>query len=160
MIQTKRIQIYFLEYSRLQKIIIETNFDDSSSLLEQYKEFEDVFSEEKTAKLSNRTSYDHAIETKRKMFFFESIYNMSIIELETLRKYINENLAKKFIVKSISSTKISILFVKKSNEELCLCVNYRELNVIIIKNKYFLFRVEILLNRMHDVKVFIKIDII
>ena len=113
LIQTKKIQTYFLEYSRLQEIIIEANLNDLSSLLEQYKEFEDVFSEEKTAKLSNKMSYDHAIEMKRKMSFFESIYNMSIIELETLREYIDENLVKKFIVEFISSTRTSILFVKK-----------------------------------------------
>ena len=119
-----------------------------------------MYFQKKTIKLSNRTSYDHAIKTKKKMSFFESIYNMSIIEFETLREYIDENLAKKFIIEFIFSTKVSILFVKKSNEELRLCVNYRELNVIIIKNKYFLSRVEILLNQMHDVKIFIKVDII
>ena len=85
---------------------------------------------------------------------------MSIIKLKTLREYIDENFTKKFIIKFISSTRISILFVKKSNEELHLCVDYQELNVIIIKNKYSLSRVEIFLNRMHDVKIFIKIDII
>ena len=61
---------------------------------------------------------------------------MLIIELETLKKYIDKNLAKKFGIKFISSLRALILFVKISNEELCLCVNYRKLNVVIIKKKF------------------------
>ena len=68
LIQTKRIQIYFFEYLRLQEIIIETNFENFSSFLKQYKKFENVFSK-KTIKLLNKTSYNHVIETKKKCLF-------------------------------------------------------------------------------------------
>ncbi len=52
-----------------------------------------------------------------------------------------------------------MLFVKKLNESLCLCVNYRDLNEITVKNNYSLFLLSETLNRFAHVKHFIKIDI-
>ena len=52
-----------------------------------------------------------------------------------------------------------MLFVKKSNETLRLCVNYRELNEIIIKNKYSLSLLSETLKRFAHAKHFIKINI-
>ena len=65
---------------------------------------------------------------------FKSIYVLSEKELETLHKYLNENMKKEFIQKFQLLTEYSILFVFKKNETLCLCVNYQKLNNIIIKN--------------------------
>ena len=75
------------------------------------------------------------IQSKRKtIFFFEFIYNLFIIELEFFKKYLNDNLKRKFIVFSSSSTETFIMFVKKKDEDLRLCVDYKDLNVIIVKN--------------------------
>ncbi len=60
---------------------------------------------------------------------------------------------------SFSSTKISILFAKKSKNDLRLCVNYKELNAITIKNRYLIFLMNWLLNRFNDVKKFTKLNI-
>ncbi len=60
---------------------------------------------------------------------------------------------------SFSSTKISILFAKKSENDLRLCVNYKKLNAITIKNRYLIFLMNQLLNRFSDVKKFIKLNI-
>ena len=57
-------------------------------------------------------------------FFFESIYNLFMFELKTLREYLNENLINDFIVFFSSSIEFFILFVKKKNDSLRLCVNY------------------------------------
>ena len=51
-----------------------------------------------------------------------------------------------------------MLFVFKKNESLRLCVNYRDLNIIIIKNKCFLFLIKKTLNRLMNVVYFIKLD--
>jgi hypothetical protein len=62
-------------------------------------------------------------------------------------------------VSSFSSTKNSILFAKKSKNDLKFCVNYKKLNAITIKNRYLIFLMNQLLNRFSDVKKFIKLNI-
>jgi len=52
-----------------------------------------------------------------------------------------------------------VLFIKKSNESLHLCVNYRDLNEITVKNNYSLFLLSETLNRFAHARHFIKIDI-
>ena len=61
---------------------------------------------------------------------------MSHKELLVLKEYIEENLAKGFIQHSSSPAGASVLFVKKSDGSLRLCVDYRGLNEMIIKNRY------------------------
>ncbi len=92
------------------------------------------------------------------MLSFESIYNLFVIEFEIFKKYFYEFLIKKFIVSSFSSTRILILFVKKSKNDLKFCVNYKKLNAIMIKNSYSIFLMNQLLNRFNDVKKFIKLN--
>jgi hypothetical protein len=52
-----------------------------------------------------------------------------------------------------------MLFVEKKDKELCLCVDYRPLNVVTIKNKYPLPRIDILLDQLAGAQVFSKIDL-
>ena len=66
---------------------------------------------------------------KRKtIFFFDSIYNLFITKIETLRKYLNDNFKKEFILFFSSFADAFMMFVKKKNENLRLCVNYKNLN--------------------------------
>ena len=80
-------------------------------------------------------------------------------KLKIFKKYIDHNLKKKFIILLSSSTKTFILFVSTSNDDLRFCVNYRNLNVIIKKNRYFFSLIEQLLNRLMKFQIFIKFDI-
>ena len=66
------------------------------------------------------------------------IYSLFERELEVLRKYIDENLAKEYIRPSKSLVRFPILFVLKKNGKLRICVNYQKLNNITIKNRYTL----------------------
>ena len=75
-------------------------------------------------------------------------------------KYIEDMLSKDFIRASSLSVASSVLFVKKSKNDLRFCVDYRQLNFITIKNKYSLSLVKKTLDRICKVKIFIKIDII
>ena len=52
----------------------------------KYQNYASVFDEIDANKLSKHRFHDHAIETKNKILFFEFIYNLSITELETLKK--------------------------------------------------------------------------
>lgn len=68
---------------------------------------------------------NHAIKIlSRKSFSMKLIYNLSIVELKILRKYINKNLIKNYIEFFKFSTQFFILFFQKSNNNLRFCVNY------------------------------------
>ena len=65
---------------------------------------------------------------------FRPIYQLSEKELQVLHKYLEENLKKSFIQESQSPAGYLILFVLKKDRSLQLCVDYRKLNNITIKN--------------------------
>jgi hypothetical protein len=86
-------------------------------------------------------------------------YKMSPVELKELKIQLQGLLDKGYIHPSISPWKCSVLFVEKNDKELCLCVDYRLLNAITIKNKYPLPRINILFNQLAEAQVFSKIDL-
>jgi hypothetical protein len=134
--------------------------ENKHKLFKKYQDFANVFDKTNIDKLFKHDSQNHAIKMiENKSFSFELIYNLSIIELKTLYEYLNEYLKKRFITSSYLSTRISILFVKKSSESLRLCVNYRELNAIIIKNCYLIFLIMQILIYLISVMIFTKLDI-
>ncbi len=162
----KNVQVYIFDCKNLHDIeytmhelIIEAMMKSSQKIFEKYKDFADVFDKMKANELSKHDSQNYEINTKNKMSSFESIYNLFVIEFEIFKDYLDEFLIKEFIVSSFSSTKISILFAKKSKDDLRLCVNYKKLNAITIKNRYSIFLMNQLLNRFSDVKKFIKLNI-
>ena len=85
---------------------------------------------------------------------------MSHDEILELCHYLNENLSKNFIQVNHFQTIISVLFIKKLEEELCFCVNYWDLNTITVKNWYSLSLISEMLNHLSRAKIFIKLNII
>ncbi len=85
---------------------------------------------------------------------------MSRDEILELYRYLNENLSKDFIRVSHFQMIISVLFIKKFEEELCFCVNYWDLNAITVKNQYSLSLISETLNHLSQAKIFIKLNII
>jgi len=138
------------------------SFVDSATLLSlEYHNFLDVFSRELMNTLSERRFYDHKIQLqKSKTSIFKSLYDMSQDELRVLKKYLKNNLIKDFIQVSSFLAISLILFVKKSSEELRFCVNYRDLNVMTVKNRYSLLLIREILDRLTKIKYYIKLDII
>jgi hypothetical protein len=96
---------------------------------------------------------------QEKNFFFDTIYNLFVEELRIFRVYIEKNLEKEFITSFTSFIAILILFIKKKNDELRLCVDYRDLNEITIKNRYSLSLIKEVMNRLIEVKIYIKLNI-
>jgi hypothetical protein len=89
--------------------------------------------------LSKYQPWDHEIPLKEGISLtVMPIYLLSERELEALRKYIEKNLIKGYIRFFKLSARYPILFVPKKNGKLRICVNYRKLNNIIIKNRYTL----------------------
>jgi hypothetical protein len=86
-------------------------------------------------------------------------YKMSTVELKELKIQLQGLLDKGYIRPSTSPWGCSALFVKKKDMELRLCVDYRSLNAVTIKNKYPLPRIDILFNQLAGAQVFSKIDL-
>ena len=89
----------------------------------EYLDLAEVFSEEAANTLPEHGPQDLALETSEAPPF-GPLYNLSQVELEVLREYISDNLAKGFIQPSTSSACAPILFVKKRDDTLRLRVNY------------------------------------
>ncbi len=85
--------------------------------------------------------------------------SMSNTELMTLRQYLNDVLTKEWIKHFISSIDAFILFILKKNDSLCLCMNYQDLNKIIVKNCHLLSLISETLDRFNQVKQFIKLNL-
>ena len=104
----------------------------------EYSDYSNIFSAEHAAELPKNTGInEYAIELKeRKQPSFGPIYSLGPIELETLKTYIKTNLANNFIRPSKSSAGAPILFDKKPDRSLQLCVDYRGLNNLTIKKRY------------------------
>jgi hypothetical protein len=85
---------------------------------------------------------------------------MSLDELKVLRKYLDDNLAKGFIRPSLFPAAAPIFFVRKPGGGFRLCVDYRGLNAIIIKNRYPLSLVKETLNLMCGAVIFTKFNIV
>jgi len=158
----KNHDLFVIFMRNIDKALKITSFVDFVTLLLfEYHDFLDVFSRELTNILSERRLYDHKIQLqKSKTSIFESLYDMSQDELRILKKYLKNNLIKDFIQVSSFLAISLILFVKKSSEELRFCVNYRDLNVMTVKNRYSLSLIREILDRLTKIKYYIKLDII
>jgi hypothetical protein len=86
-------------------------------------------------------------------------YRMPPNKLAELKVQLQDLLDKGFICPSASPWGCPALFVKKKDNSLRLCVDYRPLNAVTIKNKYPLPRIDILFDQLARAKVFSKIDL-
>ena len=86
-------------------------------------------------------------------------YRMDPAELAELKQQIEDLLEKRFIRPSASPWEAPILLVKKKDGSSRLCVDYRQLNKLTIKNKYPLPRIDDLLDQLRGAGVFSKIDL-
>jgi hypothetical protein len=86
-------------------------------------------------------------------------YRMPPNELAKLKIQLNELLKKGLIRPSSSPWGCPAIFVKKKDESLRMCVDYRPLNAVTIKNKYPLSHIDILFDQLSKAKVFFKIDL-
>jgi hypothetical protein len=86
-------------------------------------------------------------------------YKMSPVEMKELKIQLQSLLDKGYIHPSTSPWGCSALFVEKKDKELRLCVDYRPLNAVTIKNKYPLPHIHILFDQLARAQVFSKIDL-
>ena len=127
----------------------------------EYSDFAEVFSSDLASKLFEHIGInDHAIElVKGQQPPYRPIYSLRLVELETLKAYIETNLANGFIRPSKSPAGALILFDRKSDGSLRLCVDYRGLNNLTIKNRYPLPLIGESLDRLGRAKRFTQLDL-
>jgi hypothetical protein len=126
----------------------------------QYAEYADVGSEEDARIAPEHSSNDLAINlVPDSQPPHLPLYNLSAMELEILRKYLSEYMARGWIRRSKSSAGAPILFVKKKDGSLRLCVDYRGLNKITIKNRHPLPLITESLERLAAAKYYTKLDV-
>lgn len=127
---------------------------------EQYHRYYKLMDESFANSLPPRRSYDHKIILKEgKEPPFGPLYGMSKDELATLKEYIRENIQKGFIRASSSPAGAPVLFVKKADGTLRLCVDYRGLNGITVKNRYPLPLIKETLDQLYKAKWYTKLDL-
>ncbi|KAG5715682.1 hypothetical protein E4T56_gene466 [Termitomyces sp. T112] len=126
----------------------------------EYHEFADMFSEGSAKELPLHRSYDHKINLKEGTSpLFGKIYNMSEIKLRALKEYLDDMLGKGFIHPSISAAGAPVLFAKKKDRSLRLCVDYWGLNKVTKKNWYPLPLIGDLVDHLCSAKIYTKIDL-
>ena len=86
-------------------------------------------------------------------------HRMAPVELQELRVQLQELLDKGFIRPSTSPWGAPVLFAKKKDNSLGLCIDYRQLNKVTIKNRYPLSRIDELLDQLRGARVYSKIDL-
>ena len=104
----------------------------------EYSDYSNVFLAKNAAEFpENIEMNEHAIKLEEsKQPPFGPLYSLGLVELETLKTYIETNQANGFIRPSKSPAKAPILFNQKPDGSLRLCVNYQGFNNITIKNRY------------------------
>ena len=130
-------------------------------ILDEYLDFTNVFLKEKALVLPERTKLNEdAIGLEDgKQPPYGPIYSLSPVKLETLKTYIKTHLKTGFIQPSKSLAGAPILFDKKPDSNLHLCIDYQGLNNLMIKNRYPLLLIGELLNRLGRTKRFTQLDL-
>jgi len=88
------------------------------------------------------------------------VYWMFFVKLLKVKKYLNENLLKRFITSSQTLYFFLVLFVLKANEDFWFCVNYWKLNVIFKRNKYSLSLIDEIIDKIVSCKHLTRLNII
>ena len=122
----------------------------------EYSNFSNVFSSDSAVKLPEHIGInDNPINLlDNKQPLYSLIYSLGPVDVETLKIYIEVNLAGSFIRPSKSPASTPILFVQKKNNSLCLCINHQVFNNLIIKNCYLLSLISESLNCLGHIKHF------
>jgi hypothetical protein len=135
--------------------------DIKVKLSPKYQNFLDVFNQAQADKLLFHHSYDYKIKlTSDVISFCCWAYWMSFYKLQKVKKYLNENLFKKFIIFSKVLYFLLILFALKANEDLWFYINYWKLNVIIKRNRYSLLLINEVIDKIIDCKHLIQLNVI
>ena len=132
-------------------------------VLAKYSDFVNVFSPDLAFELPKHTEINnHAIQLVNgyQQPPYRPIYSLGPVELEKLKAYIETNLANGFIRPFKSAAGALIVFDRKSDSFLWLCVDYQGLNNLTIKNRYLLLLTRESLDRLERADRFTQLNLI
>jgi len=125
-----------------------------------YHNYADVFSKVKASELPLHRDYDLKINLEEGTSPpLGTLYSLSLVELSALRTFIGKNLNTGFICPTTFSHTAPVLFVKKKDGSLWLCIDFQGLNKITKKDHYPLPLISDLLDSPSRAKVYSKIDL-
>jgi len=134
--------------------------DNREHILAIYRDFVKVFSKGNAQPLPLHWSTDHAIDMEPSYILpYVRIHNLSEFKLRMLNAFIEGSLANKFFRQSSLPVAAQFLFAKKSNRGLRLGINYRVLNMAMVKNLYPLLLISEMLDCMRKARIFTKLDL-
>ena len=157
--EREEIPVHFKKQAQIEVLLFNKAFTNVPA---EYSDYSNVFSAENAAELPENTKMnEHTIKLDEgKQSSFGPIYSLKSVELETLKTYIKTNLANGFIRPSKSPARAPIFFDRKPDRSFHLCVNYRGLNNIIIKNRYPLPLIGESLDWLGRARRFTQLDLI
>ena len=123
-----------------------------NKLFINYYNYINVFDRSQTDILSLYRFYDYKLKfakgADKNTLFKNRIYSILDYKFEQIKKYLNEHLKKRFIIFNYILFVSLVLFIEKLNDELKFYVNYRKLNVITKRNRYFISLIDEILTKI------------
>lgn len=150
--------VYKIDITKIDPIDLEKLSKQILLFFLKYTNLAYVFSKNAANTLPKYRNYNLCLETMS-IIKFEPLYNLFQNKLKVPQKYIANNLAKRFIQSSTSLAWVLILFTKKKYEFLCLCIDYKSLNLITKKNQHSLSFISKALDWVIGTKIFTNLDI-
>ncbi len=140
---------------------VETLEQVKIKLFSEYHDYLDVFDQTMINQLSSHHFYDHKIELiDERTLSWSRLYQMFNHKLQKIKKYLIKHLNKEFIFSSFASYISLILFIKKKDDSLRFCVDYRKLNALIKRNHYSLSLIDEILAWIQESKYLTQLNII
>ena len=153
--------VYITRKAFINNVVAENKGDEVAKILKCLKYYKqlNIKNEVKAFEFSDYDSDNYIIDLiDEAELSHDFIYSFFENEFKVLKAYIDKHLANDFIKYLQLSVETLILFVRKKNDFFRLCVNYRDLNDLTIKNRYLLSFIDESLNRLSDVKRFISLN--
>ena len=123
-----------------------------NKLFINYYNYTNVFNKSQADILFLYRFYDYKLEfaegADKNILLKSRIYSILNHKFEQVKKYLNEHFKKRFIVFNYALFALFVLFAEKSNKELRFCVNYKKLNAIIKRNRYFISLIDEVLTKI------------
>ena len=133
---------------------------DLSSIPEEYHKYTNVFSKSKAETFAPHYPYDLWIKLEKKSHsLVGTIYSLFKFKQKTLKEFIDESLTNRFICSTLSPYRALVLFIKKKDGSLQLCVDFYRLNKITKKDRYPLLLISNFLDSFYKAHIYTKIDL-
>ncbi len=130
-------------------------------LFSEYHNYLNIFDQTMIDQLSLHHFYDHKIELiDEETSSWSKLYQMFNHKLQKIKKYLIKHLNKEFIFFSFASYISLILFIKKKDDSLHFCINYRKLNALIKWNHYSLSLIDETFTHIQESKYLTQLNII